>query len=111
MYRRSCSFTQSSMVFLLVGVLASLVGCNQDPAVTVTVEISGISAESDREDVKESLEGMTDGSSYSTNSSHSGSKMTISLSPVSDVDAFVKKINFGTVTEVKGRTVKVDFAP
>ena len=111
MNRRSCNFTQSSFALLLAGMLILLNGCNQDPAVTVTIEISGVSAESDQDDIKETLEGMTDGSSYSIYSRNFGSKMTINLSPVSDVDAFVEKIDFGTVTEVSGRTIKVDFVP
>lgn len=42
-------------------------------------------------------------------SSASGDKMTVELSPVEDIDAFSRKINFGEVIEVDGRTVKVKF--
>jgi hypothetical protein len=104
---------QGVIVLLLAAVLPNLAGCNfsfeQDPATTVTVEISGISDEGDREQVEETLKGMTDGSSHSIASSWSGDKMTVNLSPVGDVQAFSRKINFGEVTEVDGRTVKVKF--
>ena len=92
-------------------------GCNinfeQDPAETVTVEISGISDEADRESVQETLTGMTDGSNHFYTSSYSGDQMSISISPVSDVEAFAKKINFGNVTnvDVASRTVTVEFIP
>ena len=112
MNRLPCNLTQACVALLFAMMLISLLGCNQDPAGTVTLEISGISAESDRDDVKKALKGMTDQASYNSYSSYSdGKKMTVNLSPVSDVDAFVKKVNFGTVTEVSGRTIKIDFVP
>ena len=98
--------------YLLVALsLLAVTGCNMDPAVTVHLEIKGISEESDRESVLETLKGMTDGSGHSYTSSYAGDTMSVDLSPVSDVDAFSKKINFGTVTEVDAatRTVRVDF--
>lgn len=87
------------------------VGCSQDPATTVTLEISGISAEADREAVAETLKGMTDGSSHSMRSTYSGDQLTISVSPVGDVDAFAEKIDFGEVTSVNGRTIQVTYEP
>jgi hypothetical protein len=87
------------------------VGCSQDPATTVTLEITGISAESDREKVAETLKEMTDGSSHSMRSTYSGDQLTISVSPVSDVDAFAEKIDFGEVTSVNGRTIQVTYGP
>lgn len=98
---------------LLAVVLLTLSGCGisfeHDPAKTVTVEISGIDDATDREAVQETLKGMTDGSSHIMTTSSSGDQMTIKLSPVTDVKAFSQKINFGKVTEVEDRTVKVDF--
>ena len=43
--------------------------------------------------------------------SFSGSKMSITASPITDVEAFAKKISFGKVTDVDvaARSVKVDF--
>lgn len=99
-------------ILLLFGILLSA-GCSfsfeQDPEETVTVEVSGVTNDDDRDEVSETLKGMTDGSSHILHSSWSGNTVTYSLSPVKDVDAFSKKINFGKVTEVKDRTVKVDF--
>ena len=80
-----------------------------DPATTVMVEITGVNDEEDRDDIRETLIGMTDGSSHMMTSSASGEKMTVELSPVEDIDAFSRKINFGEVIEVDGRTVKVEF--
>jgi len=97
---------------MLAAVLFALGGCNvnfrPDPATSVTVEIAGISGD-DREDVRETLQGMVDGSSHTMTSSWSGDTMTVTLSPVADVKTFSRKINFGKVTEVDGRTVKVEF--
>ena len=98
---------------MLAAFLLTLGGCNlsfeQDPATTVTIEISGINDDDDCEEVQETLMGMADGSSHSMTTFRSGDKMTINLSPVGDVRAFSRKINFGEVTEVEGRTVKVRF--
>lgn len=102
---------RKSHYLLLALSLLACSGCEMDPAVTVHLEISGISDDADREDIHETLEGMTDGSGHMYSSSYAGDTMYINLSPVSDVEAFSKKINFGTVTEVDAatRTVKVDF--
>jgi hypothetical protein len=101
------------MPAIVAAIVLCLAGCGisfeHDPAKTVTVVITGISADADREEVGETLKGMTDGSSHLMTSSSSGTTMTVKLSPVSDVEAFSRKINFGEVTEVDERTVKVDF--
>jgi hypothetical protein len=98
---------------VLLAVLLPQSGCNlsfeQDPATTVTVEITGVDNDSDRENIQETLKEMTDGSSHMMTSSSFGDTMTVSLSPVEDAEAFSKKINFGKVTEVDGRTIKVEF--
>ena len=85
------------------------VSMQQNPASTVTVEITGISSEVDRDAVKEKLKGMTDGSSHSITTMWSGGKMTVTLSPVTDVKKFAAGLDFGEVTEVDGRTVNVAF--
>ena len=97
------------------GVLLMVVlyGCSleQDPKLTVTVEITGISDKADYERVKESLKGMVDKSIYHpTQSTWSGNTMTVQLYPVSNVQALSKRIDFGKVTEIQGQTVKVEFA-
>ena len=98
---------------ILAAFLLTLSSCGisfeQDPAKTVTVEITGVNDSKDRDDIQETLKGMTEGSSHMMTTSSSGDKMTVKLSPVGDVEAFSQKINFGKVTEVDGRTVKVEF--
>ena len=97
----------------LTAVLLTQSSCSfnfeHDPAETVTVEITGVNDEDDRDEIRETLKGMTDGSSHLMTSSSSGKKMTVRLSPVKDVQAFSRKINFGEVTQVDGRTVRVEF--
>lgn len=98
---------------IMAAFLVTLSSCDisfeQDPAKTVTVEITGVNDNEDRDDIQETLKGMTEGSGHAMSSSSSGDKMTVKLSPVGDVQAFSQKINFGKVTEVDGRTVKVEF--
>lgn len=95
--------------------LVGLAGCdlsiNHEPATSVTVVVSGIESEDSRQAVKSTLEDMTDGSGHMMSTSVSGSTMTTTVSPVSDVDSFVKKINFGTVTNVNGRNIDVKYVP
>lgn len=109
----SPSHPRCAAVLVLVAVLLAQSSCNlsleHDPAKTVTVEITGLESQDDGDEIRETLKGMTDGSSHLMTSSSSGEKMTVKLSPVGDVQAFSRKINFGEVTQVDGRTVKVKF--
>jgi hypothetical protein len=89
--------------------LAAFSGCGMNAANTVTVEITGVTTDAERERVQEALKGMADGSTHAMTYTSSGNQMTVNLSPVSDVQKFSQKINFGKVTEVKDRTVKVTF--
>ena len=88
---------------VLAAVLLAQSSCTfsfkQDPAKTVTVEITGVNKTGDRDEIQETLKGMTDGSSHVMTSSWSGDKMTVNLSPVRDVKAMSRKINFGEVSE------------
>ena len=92
------------MVLLVAVMLLGLAGCNlsfeHDPEKTVTVEISGISEESDRDRVREELEKITQGAMHMMTSSSSEDEMTAQVSPVTDVKKFVQGINFGKVTDV-----------
>jgi hypothetical protein len=97
---------------LVLALAASLLsGCNvsHDPEKTVSVEIIGIRTDAERKQVRETLKRMTDGSSHYITSISSGNSMTVRVSPVSDVEKFSRRINFGKVIEVRGREVKVDF--
>ncbi len=112
--------TQNTIGKIIIAVLLffGLHGCNRDqpvpakagPDATVTVEIVANISDGQREQIREKLEGMLDAprSSVSLKHTHIGNKLTFELSPVSDVQAFVKKIDFGKVTEVKDRSVKVE---
>lgn len=102
-------------LLVVAGVLGTCTGCNlkfeHDPAETVTLEITKLTNDADRDQIQKVLKGMTDGSSHVMTSSWSGDSMTVRLSPVSDVKAFARKINFGEVTAVDGRTITVEFVP
>jgi len=106
-------YAHSLTRFLLMIMLVGLAGCSlsmeHDPAETVTVKITGISEGSDRERVKENLEDCIQGVMHMMTSNASGSEMTVQVSPVTDVEKFVQGIKFGKVTEVQGRTIKVQF--
>ena len=95
--------------------ICSIPGCGlsfeHDEATSVKLIVSGIEGEDARQMVKETLEEMTDRSGHMMTTRIVGDTMTTTLSPVSDVDAFVKKIDFGTVTDVDGRKIKVDYVP
>ena len=99
--------------------LATIMGCGfllqPDPAITVKIMVSGIEGSEAREAVQEKMKDLRDsfGSSTSTSLSSisSGDTMTVSLSPVTNVDAYAEKIDFGSVTNVEGRTIKVDYVP
>ena len=101
------------LLSLFATLLVASAGCNmkfeRDPNKTVTVEIVDIGDDDDVDEVQEILKGMTDGSSHLMSSSRSGDQITIRLSPVRDVEKFSRNIKFGKVTEVDGRTVKVQF--
>jgi hypothetical protein len=95
----------------LVALGLTATGCNfkHDPAKMVTIVITGISADADIERVKETVKKWTDGNSHLMTTNHDGGTLSIDLSPVTDVDAFVKKINFGEVTAVDGRKISVTY--
>jgi len=106
---------RSALGVLILSLVGFSAGCGisltPDPATSVEIEISGISDKDDRDEVGELLGDMADGSSHSMMSSYSGDKFTVTLSPVSDVEAFSKDIEFGNVTStsVDDRTIAVDF--
>ena len=94
---------------LLAVLLGSGCRMEHDPATMVTVEVTGIADDAARDEVVEILKGMTDGNSHLLTSTWDGQTMAVQLSPVADVSSFSRRINFGKVTEVNGRTVKVDY--
>ncbi|MEO1618805.1 MAG: hypothetical protein AAFV88_23340 [Planctomycetota bacterium] len=107
------STTRAALPAMLALLLCINIGCNisigHDPEKSVTVEISGISTDTDRESVSETLKEFVDGSSHVMTSSYAGDSMSITLSPVTDVQAFADKIDFGEVQSVEERTVTVTY--
>jgi len=100
-----------SCILIILAILL-LPGCNpfkHDPEETVTIEISSISKSTEREEVLEILRGMTDTAGHRMSIRSDGDKMTIILSPVSDVQAFARRINFGHVVKIDDRTVKIEY--
>jgi hypothetical protein len=116
MPRRSTLF----LCFWASATALSSIGCRlqHDPSKMVTIEISGIPDGKESERVLERIDEAqkqskkwTDGSSNVMNWNGTGQQMTVEMAPVSDVDAFVKKLDFGRVTAVEGRKIKVVFPP
>ena len=95
-------------LWLLLGVAGCSVG--PDPATTVKLEITGVTSDTDRQHIKNLLKDMTDSPGTSDIFTYStGDGMWVKLWPVRDVAAFAKKITFGKVTQIEGRTVRVSF--
>ena len=97
---------------LITGFLFLNVGCNpfaHDPEQTVHIEISSITEQAERDEVHEILKGMTEGSGHVITTKRDRDTLLIKLSPVRDVQAFARRINFGQVTEIEGRTVRIEY--
>lgn len=95
---------------LLIGALGACV--QSDPNESITVEISNVPDSAASEEILDTLKTMHDKDArYTrTRSSFNRGVLTVTLAPVVDVEAFTRRINFGTVTEISGRTVKVSYA-
>jgi hypothetical protein len=80
------------------------------PETTVTVEVIGVINDSTRDEILDKLRGMLHAprSGEIFEASQVGTKLTVKLSPISDAESFSRKIDFGKVTEIKDRTVKVE---
>ena len=113
MFMPTATHFRSSLLAVIAGSLLIPGGCNfslvHDPAQTITLAITGVAAEKDRDAIRETLAGMTDGSSHWMTTSTWGDSMTVQLSPVADTKAFARKINFGEVSDVEERTIRVEF--
>jgi hypothetical protein len=95
-------------------------GCRlqHDPAKTVSIEITGLPDSTEGEKLRDRIDEAqkkskkwTDGSSNVITWNAAGQQMTIEVTPVSDVDAFLKKIDFGEITAVEGRKIKMAYRP
>jgi ABC-type uncharacterized transport system auxiliary subunit len=110
---RSTSPAASVFVFAIALSAAAVAGCDfkHDPAKMVTIEVTGVANDAQRDRVQDAVKKWVDGSSHMMTTMSSGDKLSIDLSPVTDVDAFAKKIDFGEVSKVEGRKVSVTFKP
>lgn len=99
---------------LILVVVAATAGCDlsHDPARTVTLEIEGSPSETDKDLIEEKVKSLIDEGSYVTkiSSFETNSKWTVNVSPVSDVETFASQIDFGEVTDINGRTIKIIYS-
>jgi len=77
------------------------------PGNTVTLKITGVEDDATEDAITDKLQTMTDGN-HSMSWFKMGGVLTVELSPVKDVEAFVRRIDFGTVTKVEERTISVE---
>jgi hypothetical protein len=100
-----------TIVCAVAALFTAAIGCNfkHDPAKMVTIEVTGATTDADRRRIQDAVKKWVDGSSHMMTTMHSGQSFSIDLSPVTDVDAFAKKIDFGEVTKVDGRKISVTF--
>jgi hypothetical protein len=82
-----------------------------DPKKSVTVVIAGIENSTEQKEILAILATMYDKDrGYKRFKSQFQDKLfTVEMEPVTDVEAFSHRINFGTVTEVTGRVIKVTY--
>jgi hypothetical protein len=79
-----------------------------DPERTVRLKIIGVTDSATEEAIKEKLkETMSSSGFYPLVWVKMAGTVTADFAPVDDIGAFVKKINFGTVTSIRGRRVEV----
>jgi len=105
-------FPENIFLILFLAAIISLPSCNpfpHNPDKTVTIEISPIIRESERQKVLAILMGIADNASHSMTVRVDGNTMTVILSPVKDVQAFARRITFGQVDQIEGRTVRVKY--
>jgi len=78
-----------------------------DPEYTVRLIIIGVTDTAAEDAIKEKLKQLTGGGQFYLGWSKMQSTITADVAPVSDVQAFVRKIDFGTVTGIRGRRIEV----
>jgi hypothetical protein len=78
-----------------------------NPDYTVRLRIIGVTDSTSENAIKEKVKNMMGGEGFYLAWSKIQSTVTADVAPVSDVQAFVKKIDFGTVTSIRGRWIVV----
>jgi len=81
-----------------------------DPDYIVRLKIIGATDSATEDAIKEKLEQMLGSGRFYLAWSKMQSTITADVAPVEDVGAFVRKIDFGTVTGIRGRRVEVKVA-
>lgn len=74
---------------------------------TVILRITGVIRPSARQNILNKLSGLTDGKDGTMRSSNFGSTLTVQLSPVRDPQTLARRIDFGRVISIQGRTILV----
>jgi hypothetical protein len=77
------------------------------PDETITIIITGIRKNETGKEIEEKVQAMTDSKPSSMRAVFRRGVKTITLAPVKDPQAFADKIDFGRVTSVEGRTIKM----
>ena len=99
----------SSVLLACFVFVCSLPGCVKfEPDKTVLIEVTDLIKKAERDEVLEILKTMydKDAGAKRSESRYSEGLLTVKMYPVSDVEAFSRRINFGTVTEVSGDAVE-----
>lgn len=89
--------------------LLLLAGCGFKPEEAVTVKVSGISGDAQKDQIETDLKEGIEGSSSSTSFMTFNDEMTATLAPVRDLEKFAEGIEFGKVTSIdkESRTITV----
>ncbi|HEX3147321.1 MAG TPA: hypothetical protein VHR66_04515 [Gemmataceae bacterium] len=83
-----------------------------EPKVVLTLHVTGANTEFTHDTVVDGAGTLIDaGGNHATRARGSGGRMTILVAPVSDPQAAAKKIKFGVVESVRGRTITVRANP
>lgn len=76
------------------------------PANGVVLHIAGVEDVDTRDAISEKLHELAaEGGNFNIATVHRGNLMTATVAPIGDVEAFSRKLDFGTVDSVKGRTI------
>jgi predicted Zn finger-like uncharacterized protein len=77
------------------------------PPDSAILHVAGVADENTREAVSDRLEALSREGHFSVNPQRQGDRMTILVVNVEDVEAFSRKLDFGTVNSVNGRTITI----
>jgi hypothetical protein len=81
------------------------------PRQIVTIEIMGVADEIQRDEITRRIPELMDPGEYVTRFYTDPGLLTARVAPISDVNAFASRIDFGKVTRINGRTIIVKATP